>query len=250
MLRRLHPDGRAAAARRGRPARPARRRARRGPLGCRAAVLLRIVRCSSGCRSSGSTGSRARGGRAAGLADRAFVRGGRARARPDRRPARADDGEPAGSTRRRPADRFAAIAECGLPDTFVHGDFHPGNTGSAPPTAPACCSTGATAASATPCSTRRRPGRLRDDSGRGAREWSGCGARRAGLRPRPGHASCSPGRGAAAGGDLPVFLDDIEPDERVYHSGDPATWLTRAAGVDVCPRQVLTAATAGRSCRA
>jgi Ser/Thr protein kinase RdoA (MazF antagonist) len=25
------------------------------------------------------------------------------------------------------ANRFAMLAECGLPDTFVHGDFHPGN---------------------------------------------------------------------------------------------------------------------------
>jgi aminoglycoside phosphotransferase (APT) family kinase protein len=25
-------------------------------------------------------------------------------------------------------DRFAAIDSCGLPDTLVHGDFHPGNT--------------------------------------------------------------------------------------------------------------------------
>ena len=26
-----------------------------------------------------------------------------------------------------------------------------------------------------------------------------------------------------------MFLDNIEPDEQVYHSGDPATWLRRAA---------------------
>ena len=25
-------------------------------------------------------------------------------------------------------DRFAAVASCGVPDTLVHGDFHPGNT--------------------------------------------------------------------------------------------------------------------------
>jgi hypothetical protein len=28
--------------------------------------------------------------------------------------------------------RFAAIAACGLPDTLVHGDFHPGNAGGTP----------------------------------------------------------------------------------------------------------------------
>jgi len=25
------------------------------------------------------------------------------------------------------AERFAALAECGIPDTLMHGDFHPGN---------------------------------------------------------------------------------------------------------------------------
>jgi hypothetical protein len=27
------------------------------------------------------------------------------------------------------------------------------------------------------------------------------------------------------------FLDRIEPDERIYHAADPATWLRRAAGL-------------------
>ena len=29
-------------------------------------------------------------------------------------------------------DRFADLASCGLPDTLVHGDFHPGNTRGVP----------------------------------------------------------------------------------------------------------------------
>ena len=29
------------------------------------------------------------------------------------------------------------------------------------------------------------------------------------------------------------FLDQIEPDERAYHAGDPATWLRRAASLAV-----------------
>ena len=30
-----------------------------------------------------------------------------------------------------------------------------------------------------------------------------------------------------------MFLDSIEPDERVYHAGDPAHWLGRAAELAV-----------------
>ena len=28
-----------------------------------------------------------------------------------------------------------------------------------------------------------------------------------------------------------MFLDNIEPSERVYHAADPAEWLTRAAAL-------------------
>ena len=30
-----------------------------------------------------------------------------------------------------------------------------------------------------------------------------------------------------------VFLDNIEPDERVYHADDPAHWMGRAAALSV-----------------
>ena len=65
---------------------------------------------------------------------------------------------------------------CGLPDTLVHGDFHPGNMRGT--TCRLSCSTGATAASATRCSTCRRsssgPGRRR---GAGPRAWIARGGR-------------------------------------------------------------------------
>ena len=31
------------------------------------------------------------------------------------------------------------------------------------------------------------------------------------------------------------FLAQIEPDERVYHTGDPAAWLRRAADISARP---------------
>ena len=49
--------------------------------------------------------------------------------------------------------RFAEIASCGMPDTLVHGDFHPAISAARP--AGWRCSTGATAASAIPCWTSR-----------------------------------------------------------------------------------------------
>jgi hypothetical protein len=127
-------------------------------------------------------------------------------------------------------ERFAAIADCGVPDTLVHGDFHPGN--------------------------------LRgDDEHLVLLDWGDCGVgnplldRAAFFREMPVDARADvvarwdaawrdavPGCDPAHAGRLlePVaalrqaviydsFLAGIEPSERVYHAGDPATWLRIAA---------------------
>ena len=131
-------------------------------------------------------------------------------------------------------DRFAAVADCGVPDTLVHGDFHPGNVRSA------------------------RPGAAHDLR---LLDWGDAGVghpmldQAAFLRGRsdPDRAAAQahwgrlwrkavPGSEPERAGDLlgPVaalrqaaiyqmFLDRIEPDERVYHRDDPARWLRRAA---------------------
>ncbi len=129
--------------------------------------------------------------------------------------------------------RFARVAECGVPDTFVHGDFHPGNTrGSAAPDGRSVlldwgdCGIGnplldqaATLASIR--EEQRDPLRAH-----WARLW------------RDAVPGCDPDRAAELLGPVralrqamiyQVFLDGIEPDERVYHSGDPAHWLRKAA---------------------
>ncbi len=133
--------------------------------------------------------------------------------------------------------RFAAVAECGLPDTLLHGDFHPGNTrGSA------------------------------EDGGHSVLlDWGDCGignplldqaATLASIReeqraPLSEHWA-GLWRAAVPGSDpdrtatllAPVsalrqaliyrmFLDNIEPDERVYHADDPAHWMGRAAALAV-----------------
>ena len=131
-------------------------------------------------------------------------------------------------------DRFGAVADCGLPDSLVHGDFHPGNS---------------------------RGGA--DEDGRSVLlDWGDCGighplldqaASMASIRPEQRDElraywsalwrSAVPGSDPDRAAELlePVaalqralvyrsFLDAVEPAEHIYHSGDPAQWLRRAAG--------------------
>ena len=130
-------------------------------------------------------------------------------------------------------ERFGAVAECGLPATLVHGDFHPGNS----------------------------RGSAADDGRSVLLDWGDCGighplldqaASLASIRAdqrdelrahwsglwRSAVPRSDPDR--AAGLLEPVaalqralvyrsFLEAVEPSEHVYHSGDPAHWLRRAA---------------------
>jgi len=125
--------------------------------------------------------------------------------------------------------RFAAAAASGLPDTLVHGDFHPGNV-------------------------RGMPGRLRlldwgdavvahpvldlirllgaspdEDAGRLTRLWA-----RAWQRHLPGSDPTAALRPLQPVAELlgavtyRRFLDHIEPDEHPYHLDDPLTCLRAA----------------------
>jgi hypothetical protein len=130
------------------------------------------------------------------------------------------------------AERYAAVADCGIPDGLFHGDFHPGNV-------------------------RETAGRLVlldwGDSGVGhplldqaafcerladsdrvrvLRLWQ--------QRWRDAVPGCDPDRAARLLSPVAAlraavvyqhFLDSIEPDERAYHRHDPNTWLRRAAAV-------------------
>jgi hypothetical protein len=140
--------------------------------------------------------------------------------------------------------RFTAIDACGLPETIVHGDFHPGNV--------------------------RGGGDLRGPDGAGAGyhaltllDWGDCGLgnplldmpafldrvppetrapvadhwARAWLRQAPGSdpaaAAALIGAVAAARQALIYqgFLDRIEPVERRYHEADVPDWLVRTAAL-------------------
>jgi hypothetical protein len=125
--------------------------------------------------------------------------------------------------------RFAWLDECGLPDTLVHGDFHPGNWRSdgGPPTVVDWADThlgnpvldGLRACDFLPAA--RRPAAARA----WVEAWSAC---------VPG---CDPARALRIAAPLAhlayavryqEFLDGIEPSERVYHRGDPAAAIRAA----------------------
>ena len=143
------------------------------------------------------------------------------------------------------AERFEAIAACGLPDTIVHGDFHPGNV-------------------------RGGDDLRRDVDGGGAGnhaltllDWGDCGIGNplldqpafldriasdvratvsdhwwdAWRRHRPGS---DPARAAFLIGPVAAarqaliyqrFLDHIEPVERRFHDADVPEWLARTASL-------------------
>jgi len=132
--------------------------------------------------------------------------------------------------------RFGLLDECGLPDTIVHGDFHPGNWRSdgGPPTV----LDWADAHVGNPVLDGLRacdflPARNRSAA---AAAWTGAWASCV-----PG---CEPARALRIAEPLAhliyavryqEFLDGIEPSERIYHLGDPAAAIRaalRSAGHD------------------
>jgi Ser/Thr protein kinase RdoA (MazF antagonist) len=113
-----------------------------------------------------------------------------------------------------------ALKACGLPDTLVHGDLHPGDVRGT-----------------------ERTITLLDcgDSGIGHRMLDQpaflAGLRQSMWRRIKGHwerawlarlPTCEP---APAASLYQRFLDNIEPSEQVYHRNDPADWLRRTAAL-------------------
>ena len=144
-----------------------------------------------------------------------------------------DDGRGPEPLRRRPAGTLRRDRDCGLPDTLVHGDFHPGNVrGHAP--AASRSSTGATAASATRCSTCRRSSRAR---AAGSRErvrahWLDAWARPSrAATPDRAAGLLAPVAAARQAVIYQTFVDNIEPVERRHHDADVLEWLSRTAAI-------------------
>lgn len=125
--------------------------------------------------------------------------------------------------------RFALLDECGLPDTVVHGDFHPGNWRSdgGPPVVVdwADAHLGNPVLDGLRACDYLPPGKRPAAARAWVEAWTAC---------VPG---CDPARAlrvAAPLGHLAYavryqeFLDGIEPSERVYHRGDPAAAIRAA----------------------
>jgi aminoglycoside phosphotransferase (APT) family kinase protein len=127
-------------------------------------------------------------------------------------------------------DRFAQVAACGLPDTLVHGDFHPGNHRGDESTLVLLdwgdCGVGHPLLDEAAFLDRVPPDAVDDLRRHWHRLWTlaipGSDPDRASLLLRP----------VAAARQALIyrkFLDGIEPSEHPYHAADPADWLHRTA---------------------
>ncbi|ANJ26545.1 phosphotransferase family protein [Agromyces aureus] len=135
--------------------------------------------------------------------------------------------------------RAARVVACGLPDTLVHGDFAPGNvrgrgldltlldwgdSGVGHPLLDAAAFTD------------------RVDAGHAElarRHWTDAWATAVpGSDPARAALLLAPVAALRQAVIYQGFLDRIEPDERVYHRDDPATWLARAADLVAADPQV------------
>jgi Ser/Thr protein kinase RdoA (MazF antagonist) len=125
--------------------------------------------------------------------------------------------------------RFAAVTACGIPDSLVHGDFHPGNIrGDADRIVLldwGDCGIGHPLLDQAAFIARIAPAARRPVAEEWTRLW-----RKAVPSSDPRHASKLLAPVAALRQAIVYrrFLDAIEPSEQVYHRGDPARWLIRA----------------------
>jgi Ser/Thr protein kinase RdoA (MazF antagonist) len=125
--------------------------------------------------------------------------------------------------------RWEMLADCGLPDTVVHGDFHPGNwrCGHGPPVVLDF----ADAHLGNPVLDALRaidylPAERRGTAARAWIEaWTAAVPR---SRPADALRIAEPLAHLAYAVRYQEFLDNIEPSERVYHLGDPAAVIRHA----------------------
>ncbi|OWJ66759.1 aminoglycoside phosphotransferase family protein [Inquilinus limosus] len=128
--------------------------------------------------------------------------------------------------------RFADIAACGLDDTLVHGDFHPGNLRGDGDTL-TLLDWGDSGVGHPlldqPAFLTRVPADAVDPL---QRHWQGLWrAAVPGSDPDRAAALLAPVAAARQAVIYQGFLDRIEPAERVYHRPDPAEWLARTVAI-------------------
>src|SRR4051794_30400774 len=127
-------------------------------------------------------------------------------------------------------ERFASLAECGIPDSLVHGDFAPGNARGREGTIVLLdwgdCGVGHPLLDMSAFLDRIPSEWVAQVKSHWVRTW-----RQAVPGSEPTRAADLLGPIAAARQAMIYqgFLDRIEPSEHPYHRGDPAVWLHRTA---------------------
>ncbi len=126
--------------------------------------------------------------------------------------------------------RLRAIEEAGLPETLVHGDFHPGNVRGGEDRLTLLdwgdCGVGHPLLDQA-AFLSRIPAEDREPV---SRHWAGTWRRAVpGCDPETAARLLRPLAALRQAVVYQGFLDRIEPDERVYHAQDPAAWLRVAA---------------------
>lgn len=126
--------------------------------------------------------------------------------------------------------RFKRIADAGIPDTLVHGDFHPGNA-RGHGTSIVLLDWGDSGVGHPLLDQAAFLDRVSDDALPAIRDRWHAAWRRVLPGSDPEHASTllAPVAAARQAVIYCVFLDGIEPSEHPYHAPDPADWLTRTA---------------------
>ncbi len=126
--------------------------------------------------------------------------------------------------------RFAVIAECGVPESLVHGDFHPGNVRGEGDRLVLLdwgdCGVGHPLLDQAAFLSRIDPAARGPVAAEWARLWRQFAA---GSDPQHAARLLAPVAALRQAMVYRSFLDAIEPSERIYHAADPARWLVHAA---------------------
>jgi hypothetical protein len=127
--------------------------------------------------------------------------------------------------------RLAEVARCGVPDTLVHGDLHPGNTRSESDAAPVIVDWGDSFVGHPGFDVLRLAEALGPaDADALVRGWADrWRARRPGCEPERAVELLRPVAALRNATVYARFLDHIEPAEHSYHALDVPHWLNLAA---------------------
>ncbi|MEX2278400.1 MAG: aminoglycoside phosphotransferase family protein [Cucumibacter sp.] len=126
--------------------------------------------------------------------------------------------------------RFAELDACGIEDSLVHGDFHPGNVRELDGTL-TLLDWGDAGIGHPMLDQPAFIERVPQDARQAiidywSQQWLLCRPR---SDPKRASALIGPIAAARQAAIYRGFLDNIEPSERSYHEADPAVWLNRTA---------------------